>query len=106
VTNAPSIVDLMADSSVFGRWFDGDSWQCWRVALKAAFGLPLDSAEMPIFTAATGRTLAPSRAVTEFWVAVGRRGGKSLIASFIAVYLACFRTTRPSWPRASARRSW
>jgi hypothetical protein len=31
------------------------------------------------------------RAAREVWVVAGRRGGKSRIASLIAVYLACFR---------------
>src|SRR6185436_13719931 len=39
----------------------------------------------------TKREMAPRQPFKEAWVIVGRRGGKSLIASLIAVFLACFR---------------
>ena len=48
-----TIIDLM--DHVFPRWFAGDSWRAWRVALKAMFALPLDADEFAIFQAATGR---------------------------------------------------
>lgn len=93
MSKAPSIIDLMADSAVFGPWFKGGaSWAAWRVVLKVLFCLPLDAAELAIFSAATGRTRVPSHPVTELWLAIGRRGGKSLICAFVAVYLACFRS--------------
>jgi len=95
VTNVPNIVDLMDDLDLFGCWFRGDSWRAWRIALKSAFGLHLEDAELAIYRGATGRTHAMSQAVTELWLAIGRRGGKSLIAAFVAVYLACFRDYSP-----------
>ncbi len=95
MTNVPNIVDLMDDLDLFGCWFRGDSWRAWRIALKSAFGLHLEDAELAIYRGATGRTHAMSQAVTELWLAIGRRGGKSLIAAFVAVYLACFRDYSP-----------
>ena len=84
-----TIIDLM--DHVFPRWFAGDSWRAWRVALKAMFALPLDADEFAIFQAATGRATPSDKPAPVAWFCVGRRGGKSLIAALVAVYCACFR---------------
>jgi hypothetical protein len=44
-----------------------------------------------IFRKHTGRSTLPQKAAREAWVVAGRRGGKSLVAALIAVFLACFR---------------
>src|SRR6266404_3688122 len=46
MNDTPTIIELMDDPNVFGRWFGGDSWRAWRVALKTAFALPLDAEEV------------------------------------------------------------
>ena len=33
------IATAMDDPELFGRWFDGESWNGWRAILKGAFGL-------------------------------------------------------------------
>jgi len=90
-----TIIDAMDDPSLFGPWFQGDSWFAWRVLLKSVFGLPLDEAELVIFRAATGRTQSLSVPPKIIWVVAGRRAGKSLVAALIAVFCACFRDYRP-----------
>ncbi len=77
--------------SIFGCAFDGPTWDAWRVALKAFFGLPMTPAELAIFEACTGRTIAPTEQAREAWFAIGRRGGKSRVAALIAVFLAVLR---------------
>ena len=80
----------MEDSRVFGPWFEGASWANWRLFLKALFSLPLSKDERGVLPRFTARS-SPPQAVREAWLVVGRRGGKSLVAALVAVYLACFR---------------
>jgi phage terminase large subunit-like protein len=42
----------------------------------------------------TGREALPTTPAREAWLVVGRRGGKSRIATLVAVWLACFRDYR------------
>src|SRR5262245_3237026 len=51
----------------------------------------MSAADLEVFKRLTGRSAAPSQAAREAWLVVGRRGGKSRVASLIAVFLACFR---------------
>jgi len=46
--------------------------------------------ELAIYQKATGRTVAPVEPFKEVFLIVGRRGGKSLVASLILTYLAAF----------------
>lgn len=86
-----TILDAMADPALFGRVFRGASWDVWRVLLRALFGLALSGEELETFRRHTGRQTPPEAPAREAWLVVGRRGGKSLIAALVAVWLACFR---------------
>ena len=89
--DAVSILEAMRDPALFARWFTpADSWARWAVFLSALFGLPVSHEAQAIFREHTRRERAPSDP-REAWVIAGRRGGKSLIAALVAVYLACFR---------------
>lgn len=66
----------------------GDTWRGWRIILKAAFGQPLDPAEVAFFSTVSGGRLPPMHRVKELWCIVGRRGGKDSTASVIAVEAA------------------
>jgi hypothetical protein len=87
----PTLLEAMDDPDLFGPHFQGDTWQHWRNFLKALFALPMDSGEAAIYTAHTGRSDLPARAVSEAALIVGRRGGKSRVLALIAVYIATFR---------------
>lgn len=76
------------DPNIFGPWFQGDSWNNWRVVTKALFGLPLATDELSSFTALTGLDTAPTSPVGEAWLICGRRGGKDVNAAAIVTYLA------------------
>ena len=82
-----SIIDAMGDPAVFAPWFPGATWGGWHVVLKAAFALPMTKDEVALF-----RTMAerdpPVQPVKEFWIIVGRRGGKDSVASVIVAYIA------------------
>jgi hypothetical protein len=86
-----SIIDAIKNPKLFGSLFpDLTSWSAWIVFLKAVFGIEMDPKELELYRACTKRTEPPSSGVKEAYAMVGRRGGKSRIISFAAVYLACF----------------
>ena len=59
------------------------SWRTWSIALKGAFGLPLNDAEGTIFDAIAGGRTPPARRVRELWAVAGRRSGKTRMAAAI-----------------------
>ena len=85
-----TFAEACRDPNIFGPWFEGDSWDAWRVIHKALFGEPLDDDELAVFTELTGRTEAPTEPASEAWFIIGRRGGKDVNASALAAYLATF----------------
>ena len=91
----PTILDATRDQALFGPWFQGKSWDAWKVFLAALFGLPIHKAAQEIYRQHTRRTSVPELPAKEAWLVVGRRGGKSIIAALVAVFLACFRDYRP-----------
>jgi hypothetical protein len=86
-----NIIDSMKDSDFFSRWFHGASWDPWIVFLVALFGLPMTQKQANIYRKLTSRSKRSKEPVQEATVIVGRRGGKSLIAALVCVFLACFR---------------
>lgn len=85
------------DGALALRLFDqtfGPSWAAWRAWLCAVLGLSMSDAEAAIFRACTGRATVPTQPAREAWNVVGRRGGKSRMAAFVAVLLAAFRRYR------------
>jgi hypothetical protein len=77
----------IADPNLLGAAFNGPSWDRWRAILRAAFGEPLDDAELALFREVAERDPSPRR-VRELWVIAGRRSGKDSIASAIATVAA------------------
>ena len=61
-----------------------------HVAHRAQGGVLAD-AEFEIFCTVTGRVEPPATPVTELWLLLGRRSGKSIVAALLAVYAACVR---------------
>ncbi len=86
-----SIIEAMRDPALFAPWFRGNSWCAWVSFLASLFGLPMQEQEAQVFRKHTARSGLPQRPAREAWVIVGRRGGKSLVAALVAVFLACFR---------------
>jgi hypothetical protein len=90
MTAAIPIAEALVDRNLLGAALgDGASWQTWLVVLKAAFAEPLDDAERALFAVLAGDRAPPSRRVRELWCGpIGRRSGKSRMASAVAVYTA------------------
>ncbi|MDX9863122.1 MAG: hypothetical protein RBS99_19615 [Rhodospirillales bacterium] len=89
-----TITKAMVDPNLFepylrGRQRDLNSWQAWRVCLKAVYGRPITTAsERKLVEECTGRSvdeLDPA-GYDEALLLCGRRSGKSRIAGFIAGY--------------------
>jgi hypothetical protein len=80
--------DACADPNLFGPWFEGPSWDTWRVMDKALFGLPLAKPELKIFHEIAGDREPPSERVTEGWLFFGRRSAKTLKSASLGVYQA------------------
>jgi hypothetical protein len=91
-----TFLDAMDSPALFRPWFKPESsWAAWRAFAKALFGLPMTHPEVEVFCQRTGRSTPPTDPAREAWVPVGRRGGKSLFAAALAVYMACLRDYRP-----------
>jgi hypothetical protein len=95
----PTILAAMEDPDIFRKWFapkrrwfgkTRDSFAAWKVFLAAIFGLPMTAEQLEIFKRHTGRSDISAMGFREVYALVGRRGGKSLIAALVAVYIACF----------------
>jgi phage terminase large subunit-like protein len=95
-TPAGTILDAVANPSLFARWFKNpETWQAWFAFLRALFGLPMSDADWALFVQCTGRTEPSPAGFREAWLICGRRAGKSLMLSLIAVFLACFTDWQP-----------
>lgn len=76
-----TIINLMDDERLLVKFFRGATWRARRVFLAVVFNSRdrIDEAGMAIYRAATGRTRLPDGPVKRVFVAVGRRGGKSIL---------------------------
>ena len=89
-----TILDAMTDPALFGATFGGASHNAWRALLGGFYGLAMDDDTAETFRTLTGRTDAPTGPMSELWLAIGRRGGKSHLAALIAVFEAAFHDHR------------
>ena len=78
---------LMTDDRFFGRQFGGESFAAWRALLSGFYGEELTEKQRETFIDLTHRE-PPNEALSELWMAIGRRGGKSQAAGLIAVHEA------------------
>lgn len=82
------IIKAMTSPAAFGDLYGGSSWAAWRAVLKAAFALPMDTADLAIFAEVAGGRAPPAKRVRELWVCAGRRSGKDSVAALVAAYAA------------------
>ncbi len=79
-----SVSDAMASPELFGPYFEGPSWNAWRVVIKAAYGEPLSADELSLFHSIAGERSPPTHPVSELISAAGRGAGKDSAASLFA----------------------
>jgi hypothetical protein len=90
-----NILQAINDPAVFAPAFrDKTTWASWAAFLAALFGLPMTPDQLALYRECTGRADAPTSPVSEAWLVVGRRGGKSFVLALIATFLSCFRDWR------------
>ncbi len=87
-SHAVTFAEACAAPELFGPWFEGESWDAWRMVDKALFGQPLNADELALFRELTGRDESPTAPATEAWFIAGRRSGKDVKAAAVAAYLA------------------
>lgn len=85
-----NIRDLMTAPELLGEHFSGDTFSKWRTLLSGFHGLPLNDDELNDWQTLTQREEAPQAALSELWMVVGRRGGKTQAAAILAVEAAFF----------------
>lgn len=81
----------IADSNLFPFFRDARSWARWVAILKAISGSPMTPEEFEFFTRCSLRLKQPTQGFVEVLIEAGRRAGKSIIAAFISVVMACLR---------------
>lgn len=89
-----NIIEAVNDEHLFRPIFkDLSTWSNWLTCLKTIFAIPFEnSEELAIYQAHTGRKNPPEKPFSEIFLVIGRRGGKSRIASVVATFLACLRS--------------
>ena len=92
-----NIIDFLKDPDLGGRiksFRNLETWSAWLGFLKAVFALPMSMGERDLFTECTGRDQPPRHVVELVCAIIGRRGGKSIVAALLAVFLASFKNWR------------
>ena len=83
------IVKSLQDPLLLGAALGSStSWARWLSILKAAFCLDMSAADLTAFREVAGDRDPPRQRVRELWCVLGRRSGKTRMASAIAVYTA------------------
>jgi hypothetical protein len=83
-----TILDVLDDDALLGRWFRGESWDTWRAVLRASDALPMSERDLALFAEVSGGRSPPAKPTKELVVVAGRRAGKDSVASAIAAHAA------------------
>jgi len=87
-----NIIQTFEDPNIFGNLIkDQSTWANWKACLKTIFGLQMSEEEVEVYRKFTGRKKPPTSPFKEAYLIIGRRGGKSITAARISVYLTLFR---------------
>lgn len=88
-----NIIQAIDHDQLFKPHFGAESWDVWKVILKAAFALEMTASEREVFYEIAERK-PPKEMVDELWVVAGVRGGKSRCIALIACFFAVFKDYR------------
>ena len=87
-SGAIPIDQALCDPQLLGAALgDPKPWRRWISILRAAFALPMSRKDREIFAQVAGDRAPPANRVDELWAVVGRRGGKTRMASAIATHI-------------------
>lgn len=86
-----NIIQALESPQLFGSIIGPlTTWERWLTFLRTLYGLPFGEKDAEIFKACTGREVPAAAGYGEAYSVVGRRGGKSKMASIIAAFEAVF----------------
>lgn len=83
-----SLSDAMLDKDLFGRTFAGPTFAAWRTVAKILEGRRLDSRELALYRALTGREQPPTAPFQEAYLVKPRRAGGTLFAAALGLHAA------------------
>jgi hypothetical protein len=89
-----SIIDVIDDPALLGKWYAGDSWAAWRAIFKASYGLRMTNSEKRVFRRLAQRD-PPVGGSKETVIIAGRRGGKDSATAAAITHSAVFVDHRP-----------
>jgi len=90
-----NVLEAMDDLALFGREFEGETWDAWRAFLAALTGAAMTERQQEICWAATGRNDLPAEPFRRAALICGRRAGKSRILALLGTCLATLKDYRP-----------
>lgn len=87
-----NIIDVFDDQRLIGGYIQEqqDSFFNWKVFIKSIYAIPMDRREKRIFKKFTGGRRPPRKPIESVYCISGRKSGKSLIASCLAIYTTIF----------------
>jgi hypothetical protein len=88
------VVQAMRDPNLLNVFGNPKEWLAWTSVLKGTYGLALDPDELALFKTVAGGREPPSSPVKELCAVIGRRGGKTRVASALLVWSAVSRNWR------------
>jgi hypothetical protein len=90
-----NIIEALKNRALFNDTFSGHSWDTWRTICRGIYGLGMSARERTVYEELTGRRYPPAHPAKQAYVVAGRRGGKTTLASAIALHKAVERDYRP-----------
>jgi hypothetical protein len=87
-----NIIDVISDKNLIGGYLkekDG-SFANWKVFLKAVYALPMDEKEIDVYKKFTARQKPPEKPAESVYCISGRKSGKTLLASTLAIHISLF----------------
>lgn len=83
-----TLAAAMLDPELFGRTFGGKTFATWRVVAKIMEGQRLDTGELAVYRALTGRERPPTAPYSEVYLIKPRRAGGTLFAAALGLHAA------------------
>lgn len=87
-----NIIDAFDDQRLIGGYIQeqDDSFFNWKVFFKSIYAIPMSRKEKAIYRKFTERQRYPKKPIESVYCISGRKSGKSLMASCLAVYTSVF----------------
>jgi len=87
-----NIIQAFEDPKLIGSYIKekDNSFFNWKIFLKSVYGLPMNQKEVNIYKKFTGRTKPPKKPAESIYCISGRKSGKTLITSCLAIYISLF----------------